>query len=187
MNMAEKIAATYLRLNGFLLLPQFTVFIGGDHGHVDLVGLRAKGSKEESAGLTFPIDEKFFDAIDPLVCKDPRNEFLGLVGEVKKNREIDHPKDQQVAYVRPFLGNVPIVPVFFSQAGKEPTWKSACLQVGNAYALNWVFDRASWMNEKLETLTKTGSWNLSEDALSEILVLGQSLGRIKEKPRAKSK
>jgi len=79
MNMSEKIAATYLRLNGFLLLPQFTVFIDGEHGHVDLVGLRAKGSSEESAGLTFLIDDKFFNAIDPDVCKDPRNEFLGVV------------------------------------------------------------------------------------------------------------
>lgn len=35
MNMAEKIAATYLRLNGFLVLLQFTVFIDGEHGHVD--------------------------------------------------------------------------------------------------------------------------------------------------------
>jgi hypothetical protein len=185
MNMAEKIAATYLRLNGFLLLPQFTVFIGGDHGHVDLVGLRAKGSKEESAGLTFPIDDKFFDSIDLLVCENPLDEFLGLVGEVKTNRRIDQPKDQQVTYVRPFLGNVPIVPVAFSEGSKEPRWEDECLHVGNAYALEWVFERASWMNGNVQALTKTGSWNLSEDALSEILVLGRALGRIREKPAAR--
>lgn len=183
MNMSEKIAATYLRLNGFLLLPQFTVFIGGEHGHVDLVGLRANGSKEESAGLTFPIDNRFFDAIGPAVCDDPRNNFLGLVGEVKKNREIDFPKAKQVDYVRSFLGDVPIVPVFFSEAGKVPEWKPEGIHVGNAYALDWIFERASWMNENLQSLSKTGSWNLSEDALSDILVLGQSLGRIKLRPK----
>jgi hypothetical protein len=184
MNMAEKIAATYLRLNGFLLLPQFTVFIGGDHGHVDLVGLRAKGSKEESAGLAFPIDHSFFDSIDQGVCENPLNEFLGLVGEVKTNRQLDHPQREQVAYVRPFLGDVSIVPVAFSERNGEPTWANDCLEIGNTYALNWVFERASWMNEHLEALTKTGSWNLSEDALSEILVLGRSLGRIRNRPAA---
>ena len=92
----EKIAVTYLRLNGFLLLPQFTVFIGGDHGHVDLVGLRAKGSKEQAGQFVFPIDERFFKAIDRLISANPLEEFLGLVGEVKTNRQKDHPQKDQV-------------------------------------------------------------------------------------------
>lgn len=182
MNMAEKIAATYLRLNGFLLLPQFTVFIGGEHGHVDFIGLRARGSREESAGLTFLIDDKFFVAIDRQVSANPLNEFLGLVAEVKTNRRVDFPKHQQVDYVRPFLGNVPIVLVAFSEGNLEPTWQDGCLKIGNTYALEWIFERASWMNERLQTLTKDGSWNLSEDALSEILVLGRALGKIRERP-----
>ena len=183
MNMAEKIAATYLRLNGFLLLPQFTVFIDGEHGHVDLVGLRAKGSKEESAGVSFITDDEFFGAIDPAVCVDPRNEFLGLVGEVKKNRQVDFPKAKQVEYVRPFLGPALIVSVFFSAAGKSPKRTPQGLHVGTGYALEWIFKRASWMNNNLKSWSKTGSWNLSEDALSEILVLGESLGRIDLKPQ----
>lgn len=182
MNMAEKIAATYLRLNGFLLLPQFTVFIGGDHGHVDFVGLRARGSIEESAGLKFPIDHRFFAAIAGQVCANPLDEFLGLVGEVRTNRRIDFPKHQQVEYVRPFLGGVPIVPLAFFEGEIEPTWQDGCLKIGNGYTLAWIFERASWMNERLEQLTKTGSWNLSEDALSQILVLGRTLGKIREKP-----
>lgn len=182
---AEKIAATYLRLNGFLLLPQFTVFIGGDHGHVDLVGLRAKGSKEQAGQFVFPIDDKFFNAIDHLISANPLEEFLGLVGEVKTNRQKDHPQKDQVEYIKPFLGNVPVVPVFFSDAGKEPTWREDCVHVGNSYALNWIFDRASFMNANLDKVTKGGSWTLSEDALSEILVLGRLVGRIKDKPRDK--
>jgi hypothetical protein len=39
------------------------------------------------------------------------------------------------------------------------------------------------MNNNLKSWSKTGSWNLSEDALSEILVLGESLGRIDLKPQ----
>jgi hypothetical protein len=41
LNLAEKIARAYLRLNGFPQLPHFTVFSGGEHGHVDLIGIRA--------------------------------------------------------------------------------------------------------------------------------------------------
>ena len=63
------------------------------------------------------IDDKFFSAIDPAVCQDPCNEFLGL---------------------------------------------------------EWMFERTSWMDKKLRSRSKGGSWNLSEDALSEILVLGES-------------
>ena len=41
MNTAEKIAVMYLRLNGFLLLPHFTVFDGNYQNHINLIGLRA--------------------------------------------------------------------------------------------------------------------------------------------------
>jgi hypothetical protein len=43
----------YLRLNGFLLLPHLTVLAGGQHGHVDIIGLRATGSAEVSRELNF--------------------------------------------------------------------------------------------------------------------------------------
>jgi hypothetical protein len=47
MNGPEKIAAAYLRLNGFLLLPQFTIFDGQRHNHIDLVGVRCAASVEK--------------------------------------------------------------------------------------------------------------------------------------------
>ncbi len=81
MNAAEKIAASYLRLNGFLLLPHFTVFEGGYHGHVDIVGLRAAGSKEVGGGLTFPTDDKLFAAIPKEIPRaSARGYLLGLCG-----------------------------------------------------------------------------------------------------------
>jgi len=60
MNTAEKLACTYLRLNGFLLTPHFTIFSGENHTHIDIIGLRSKGSKEEVDNFTFPLDDDFF-------------------------------------------------------------------------------------------------------------------------------
>ena len=78
MNPAERLAATYLRLNGFLLLPQFTSFGGGYHNHVDLLGLRAPGSVERVGTIEFPVDGAFFAAIPGALCRNPRESLWAL-------------------------------------------------------------------------------------------------------------
>jgi hypothetical protein len=136
MNAAEKIAPTYLRLNGFLLLPHFTVLAGGQHGHVDIVGLRAAGSAEVSRELTFPVDDKFFTVVaESKHYEDPRNRFLGLVAEVRTNTKIVHPELADLDYVRTFLGRVPIVPVGFSDSAEAPIWSKGSVEIGNTYAV----------------------------------------------------
>lgn len=87
MNTTETIAATYLRLNGFLLLPLFTLFEQEGARHVDLVGLRAQGSMEQSLDrkgnlLDLPTDEKLFAAFEKAV-PSPKNALLGVVGEIE--------------------------------------------------------------------------------------------------------
>jgi hypothetical protein len=154
MNPAEKIAATYLRLNGFLLLPHFTVFEGRQHGHVDLVGLRAARSCEESRGVTFPLDESFFDAIGGVFGNDPRQIWLGLVAEVRTNNNIDRPEGAQIEYVRRFLGGVDIVPVAFSESVDPPQWSDGCVEIGNAHALLWIFKRIAFLNDNHERLSQ---------------------------------
>lgn len=171
MNLAEKIAAAYLRLNGFLLLPHFTVFDGVCHGHVDLVGLRAPGSKEESGGITFPVDDKFFGAIKANVCTNPRDSLLGVVAEVRTNRSVDEPKVEQQDYVTVFLGGASVVPVAFFESMAEPIWPDRCLKVGNVYALKWIIERIQFMDKNHRKLTKSGSWPWSDDALADLMVL----------------
>ena len=172
MNTAEKIAGAYLRLNGFLLLPQFTVFLGGSHGHVDWVGLRAAGSKEVGVNMPFPTDDKFFEAIPKDICAEPRDTLLGLVAEVKTNDELDRPKADQVEYIRNFLGEATVIEVAFSESRNPPAWPNGCMEIGNGYALKWIIDRIRWMDENHDRgLTKLGSWTLSEDTLADFLVL----------------
>jgi hypothetical protein len=174
MNTAEKIAATYLRLNGFLLLPHFTVLAGGQHGHVDLVGLRAACSAEVSRDVTFPVDAKFFDVVgESDAYQDPRDRFLGVVAEVRTNIKVIHPDLADLDYVQKFLGGVPIVPVAFSDSAEGPSWSKGSVEIGNMYALDWIIDRIEWIENHHEPLKKTGSWTWSEDALADLLVLHQ--------------
>ena len=147
------------------------MFEGGYHGHVDLVGLRAAGSEEVGGELPFPTDEKLFDAVPRHICELPRNTFLGLVVEVRTNKNRDEPEANQVAYVRRFLGNVPVLKVAFLESDKQPAWTDGCMQVGNRYALSWIIKRVRWMDDNHHRLTKAGSWPWSDDALAEFLVL----------------
>jgi hypothetical protein len=171
MNLAEKTAAAYLRLNGFLLLPHFTVFDGCCHGHVDLVGLRAAGSKEESGGITFLVDDRFFGAIKANLCINPRFSLIGVVAEVRTNPSVDEPKVEQQDYVNVFLGGAPVVPVAFFESAAEPFWPDRCLKVGNSYALKWIIERIQWMDKSHRKLTRSGSWPWSDDALADLMVL----------------
>lgn len=178
MNQAEKIAGTYLRLNGFLLLPQFTIFDGRSHNHIDWVGLRAPNSVEMVDGDPFPTDDALFAAVAAGVASEPRRLPLGIAVEVKTNNDIDYPSEGHLDYVRRFLGgNWPIVPMSFSDRGDGPAWAGDHVAVGNAYALGWIFHRARWMDKRL-SLTKSGSWTLSDDALSDLLTIGRYFGAL---------
>lgn len=171
MNAAEKIAATYLRLNGFLLAPRFTVFGGGQHNHIDLVGLRGPGSNEVVNGHRLPTNDAFFDAIPNHVCADPRNRALGMIAEVRTNDRRDQPTVDQMRYVAGFLGVGTIIPIAFFESRQAPEWTDDGMRIGMIYALDWIASRITWMNENNGRLTKTGSWTLSEDALADLLVL----------------
>src|ERR1700710_1233793 len=101
MNTAEKIAATHLRLNGFLLLPHFTAFDGVHHGHVDMIGLRAQGSAEIVNGNALLIDNDFFtQSAQVLHIDDPKSILLGVIAEVKTPESPEHPNEEHVAYVK---------------------------------------------------------------------------------------
>lgn len=170
MNTAEKLAATYLRLNGFLLLPHFTVFQGSHHGHVDLIGLRAKDSFSGFNGKPFLMDETLFEAISQTGCPEPKSKFLGLVAEVKTNKKRDIPDENQVVYVQKFLGNVPMAKLSFRKTEDSPQCVDGVIHIGNRYALKWILQRIRSMKE-MGRLQKWGSWTLSEETLADIMVL----------------
>lgn len=185
MNTAEKIAATYLRLNGFLLLPHFTIFEQTGPRHIDLIGLRGPGSKEQSIdpegnSLDLLVDDKLFATFEKVVAT-PKNALLGVVGEVKTNDYYERPTSQQFEYVRKFIGTAHAIRMAFYYDGiPNPMWheRDQTVLIGPDYALGWILDRFDWMQNKMKGRTKEGSWNWSEQFLADLLVL-RKFGKLK--------
>lgn len=183
MNLAEKLAATYLRLNGFLLLPEFTVFDAHGYDHVDLVGLRAAGSVEcvqegRNELCEFPVDEELFVQIAERVI-NPKDKLLGVAAEVKTNQKRDRIHPDFLAYLRKFLGGAETVRIVFRETNTDFVWASDHLQIGHAYVIDWMLYRIAEMDKTLDGKTKVGSWTWSESALSDFLAL-HKLGALRK-------
>ncbi len=173
MNTAEKIAATYLRLNGFFLMPHFTVFDGKAHSHVDLVALHAPGAHESVDGLVLLTDRQLFDLLKRFGV-EPDDQPVALVAEIKANEEVEFPNKHHLNYVQRMVGaETPVIPAGFSMAVTqlELIDDNAALLVGNSYALSWIWKRFDWMHEQRMRLTKDGSWTWSDAFLADLLHL----------------
>lgn len=182
MNPAEEIAGLYLRLNGFFLLPYFTIFRDTRHHHVDLLGLRSAGSEEiacnrDKQTFVLPTDDKFFTAIETLQIDTPRQKWIGVVAEVKANRQFEHPNALNVQYLDAFFGRVDaMIRISFSERFSDPAVirkdGTEVIEVGVPYALGWVRGRINSMKEEMK-LNKGESWTLSEGFLATIMLLMQ--------------
>jgi hypothetical protein len=168
MNTAEKIASTYLRLNGFLLLPHFTVFAGTRHNHVDLVGLRPPNSVERSFGQKLPRDPELTRAFVNLFGQGASKRPIGLIAEVRSNEKRDKITDAHVNYIREFLGGIEPLRFTFFEAPIEVNRDNAGIAIGLYHAFRWIHWRINRMQKNLP-LKKLGSWTLSEAFLADIL------------------
>jgi hypothetical protein len=174
MNIAEKIAATYLRLNGFLLLPHFTVLGEESHNHIDLIGLRPEASAEVANGTKLPRDSNFSRMLrleNPLF---EENAQVGIVVECRGNKRTDYIGPAHIAYARPFLGGVDPARILFSSMSYSLGHvKDEGIWVDLHYAYSWIHYRI-WASDRL--CGKSGSWYLSDDFLSDTIVI-QRLAR----------
>lgn len=174
MNTAEKIASTYLRLNGFLLLPQFTVFSKNTpktfHNHVDLLALRPAGSREVCFDQSLPRDDALFQAIFARYGLDADGAHIGVIAEVRTNDDRDTISEEHLHYAANFLGGIQPIRMTFFETPIPITTDEAGVAVGLIFALRWIHRRICWMNENLP-LKKTPSWTLSEEFLADILSL----------------
>ncbi|MDQ2946128.1 MAG: hypothetical protein M3Y27_09335 [Acidobacteriota bacterium] len=179
MNLAEKLAETYLRLNGFLLLPHFTTFMGKSHNHVDFVGLRVAGSQEIAFNQVLLTDKNLFKALSLEIKGEAEATTIGMIAEVRTNEKRDEISQQQVRYVQAFLGGLrPVKFTFFSTA-KTVQRDGNGIAIGLLYAEKWINARITWMESPLP-MSKIASWALSEDALADILARRRLAGK---KPR----
>ena len=172
MNCPEKIAGTYLRLNGFFVLPHFTLFDGERHSHVDFLGLRPPSGIERCGRLELPLDQKFFATADQLIRGSSFNELIGAVVEVKGGNNIELPSPGHIEYAEAFFGGRPrVIPVSFSLDVERIGIQDGTIMISLKHSLEWIKNRIDWMNHNIRSLTKTGSWAWSEEFLSDLLYL----------------
>jgi len=171
-NIGEKIAATYLRLNGFLLLHHFTVFIDERPRHIDLLGLRAAHSAERPFGNEPCIvdDELFAQIKNAFKVDEPKGTCLGAVVEVRTNEHVDYPQKKYCDYAKSFLGSSQLISLAFARNSQKFTFEKETLVVHLDYTLDWILKRIDHMENKLR-VRKTESWFLSDEFLADILIL----------------
>ncbi len=173
MNCPEKISGVYLRLNGFFLLPHFTLFDGNNHSHVDFLGLRPPEGKENCQGLDLPVDRKLFDTIKDLIGNNPLSQLLGAIVEVKGGKVEEIVSEGHRRYAKNFFGEyVCDIRLSFAEIGDvQPSIEQDSVLIPLKYALKWTLFRFHWMNKNLERLSKSGSWSWSGDFLADLLYL----------------
>jgi hypothetical protein len=181
MNLPEKIAGSYLRLNGFFLLPHFTIFEYHQHSHIDFLALRPPNGHEvielnDDGLLEFPVDELLFSHISDVVGQDALEILLGGVVEIKGNFEIELPTEEKIRYAQHFFGNeTTVIPITFSRKFDEVSAYSGALAVQIDYAFEWLLQRFNWMDQILPQVLKEGSWAWSEEALSDLIYIKRLL------------
>ena len=90
--------------------------------------------------------------------------------------EDERPAPEHLDYARNFYGSrTLIVPVSVSLAHKEISIDAGCILLPLGHALEWTLYRFRWMDKNLIHLKKSGSWNWSEEDLSDLLYL-QKIG-----------
>jgi len=172
MNSPEKIAATYLRLNGFFLMPHFTLFDGERHTHVDFLGLRAPNSREQCGEHIFPLDENLFDTFDDISGLNSREQLLAAITEVKGGEEKEKPGAGHLAYINRFIGpNAVSLRCLFRRQRHSVSISDNVIEISLEYAFDWILRRIDWIDANQEGLAKKSSWTWSETSLSDILYI----------------
>jgi len=185
MNAPEKIAQTYLRLNGFFAIPHFSV-LSKEASHIDLLAVRL-GKSEEKIGaepefVSLRLDERLFNLLG--ISKD---DTVGLVVEVKGG-ENEHGEisREKFDYAALFFGDLrKVFRVVFERSVREfhkrGNYENRYFVIPIICCMEFIENRFKEMKEielKLKrtgVLSKQGSWYLSEEFLSELIYL-RSLG-----------
>ena len=176
MNFAERLIGLYLRLNGFFLMPEFTTFSTGlenkGHAHVDLIGFRAKGSFEEHEHVIFPVDSQLFGIFKAFCEDDPFNSNIAVICEVRTNYDGVFPELNRRQYAARMCG-INVIPMCCDRSVDEVQHDRRLkgIRVGLARSMRWIAARIKWLHN--EGIHKSESWNWSEPALADFLVLNQ--------------
>lgn len=172
LNAPEKVAALYLRLNGFFLMPQFTVFSSEFAQQTDILAVRLPDSEERVGDKKLSTDARFFKATG-----DPKDRIC-IVAEVKGDERWKEAVDQITRAfpysIRMFGRDSRVRKVVFCKQ------RDCMIQIGDLtrasvqHCLWWIINRlgeTQGLVTGAETISKYGSWTWSEDFLSDLLFL----------------
>ena len=179
MNTPEKIAQTYLRLNGFFTIPHFSI-LQDDWGHVDFLAVRLGGSVEKVGNADYRVPLKV-DTDFLRIIGVTKRKSVGLAVEVKSGDEEVEVGDVAFDYVKPFFGKISkLIKVGFEEGGHEIHRRGDHVIVPLEHCLKFIkgrFEELDRIDQKLRgsgRLSKRGSWYLSEEFLSDLLFLKKS-------------
>jgi hypothetical protein len=169
MNTPEKLAALYLRLNGFFLLPRFTVFAGGQHTDIDILGLRSVGACEQVESYRFPQDASLIDPIRELP-------LVMAIGQVKGGvSSAIYTASSHIQYAHRLAPTASPVSFAFHEGPSSLAWDSSqpirTVSISLLYVNSWIRQRVIDTNRDLPRFLKDGSWSWSEPFLSDYLYL----------------
>ena len=168
MNVAEELTGVYLRLNGFLLLHNFT-HLSTNGGHVketDIIGIRCPNSRALVNGTELMIDERLFS--ENLLRK---NEVTPIIVEVKGGPEAPIFNLEKIQYISNFFGDFgPHIDLIAVSDNFDTPMRVERdiphIQIGIDYIKNQVRDLIA---QRAEISNKLGSWNLSEGLLQTLI------------------
>ena len=172
-NIAEEYVATYLRLNGFFLLQNFTHLVKKEpgSGHVkesDILAVRLPNTSEKVEGNKLPVDEELFS--EGLL---KTGDYVLVIVEVKGNMKIPEFEDEKTKYLLNFFGdqedNVILIAVSGEYSGIEKDDSENRLRVN--IGINYLMETTrELVVDRVEICKKAESWNLAGDGLLQKLI-----------------
>lgn len=167
-NIAEEYAALYLRLNGFLVLPNFTHLSHSGHAkESDIIGLRCPNSIEKVNGDIFPIDNSLFS--NDMMNK---SEVIPIICEVKGGTQKPKFQANKIRYIKNFFGDLGENIIFMgvSQAYDSPikTMSNGTtrINIGLSYIISCT---KGLIRRRAQICNKRQSWYLNEGLLQELI------------------
>jgi hypothetical protein len=152
------------------------MFYRDHHSHVDFLAYHPSEAHEhallqDDEYEKIPSDDELFNNISNLIGKDAYRVSLGAIIEVKGNQDIEIPDNKHLDYaINVFGKDAHPCKISFTRKDLHYEILEDSLLISLKDVINYIYSRFDWMNDNL-ALSKTMSWNLSEDNLSDLLLI----------------
>lgn len=173
-NIPEEYAALYLRLNGFLILTNFThLSCSGHTKETDIIGLRCPNCTEKVDEIALSIDDQLF-SIDVM----NKNKVIPIICEVKGNDQEPEFRNDKIEYIKNFFGDFRNEIIFLGVSQLYDPSDSPIkvndnrINIGLKYIVKCTKELVKGRAQKCK---KVESWYMSGGLLQEILLFEENV------------